>query len=440
MKQRIDHLEILDLLSSLCDKSLVIADASPSGVRYRLLETVRDYAGSLLDQSGEQGEVKNRHLEFFLPFTESAEQKLNGPEQVVCLDRLDAEFENLRTALEWSLDGGSIVSGLRLANALWMYWQIKGHYEVGLRWYENAFRFPIEDFEPVDLGKAYTRAGNLVRFKDPEAARGLYKKGLEIRQALQDEPGIASILHNLGSVEFAEGDYEAARSYAESSVNLRQSQGDEQGVCDTSHLLGDIANAEGNLELAGELYEKSLRISRQLRNKRTAALAMNGLGNVLGDMGDYPAAKRHYNDALQIYEEIGDTMAKGITICNLGLAEVRQGHVEEAVSCYTRGVAISLELRDWKNIAYALEGLAHASLKSSDRCAACRLWGAAEALREEIGCPMTPIDRRFYGPLVEEARALISSDVEFKAAWAEGREMDGEEAVLYALGGHGTRP
>jgi hypothetical protein len=131
--------DVFDLLSRLVDKSLVVAEATgDGGLRYRMLEPIRQYAQEKLEERGEAEEVNRRHASLFLALAEDAESKLQGPEDVEWLERLEVEHDNMRAALSWARERGEDEVALRLAGALGWFWESHGHYSEGRRWLQTA--------------------------------------------------------------------------------------------------------------------------------------------------------------------------------------------------------------------------------------------------------------------------------------------------------------
>src|SRR5918998_4342554 len=197
--------EVLGLLSRLVDKSLVVARAERGETRYRLLETIRQYGREKLEESGEEAEVGQRHAGYCLGFAEEAERELGGPDQARWLTRLEAEHDNLRAALSWSLgEVGDAGLGARLTAALWSFWSTRGYVNEGRKWLESAIsRSEHAVTAPPTLAraKALNGAGVLAMVQDEVGAAKVHiEEGLSLYRELGDKEGIASSLVSLGSV------------------------------------------------------------------------------------------------------------------------------------------------------------------------------------------------------------------------------------------------
>jgi tetratricopeptide (TPR) repeat protein len=254
----IDDWQVLDLLSTLVDKSLVVYEPDESGQgRYRLLETVRQYARERLMESVEVEAVRGRHRDHFLALAEEAKPKLRGPEQAQWLERLESEHDNLRAVLEWCLEdeeegaGRNAVSsaeaGLRLSGALSVFWQTRGHVSEGRERSAAALSRRGTQGRTKARADALSGAGNLAHMQgDYASARSLFEEGLALQRELGDKSGIAMSYMNLGIVANDQGDYAAARSLYEESLALHRELGDKHGMAASLVNLGIVARQQGD--------------------------------------------------------------------------------------------------------------------------------------------------------------------------------------------------
>ncbi len=386
--------EVLDVLTSLVDKSLVVTEEKDGATRYSMLETIRQYALDRLQESDDGDAWQDRHLAHFLDLAEEAESGLVGADQKEWHNLLETEHDNLRAALRHSLTmTGDSGCGLRLAGALWRFWEGRGHLTEGRAWLFGLLATAPTDSGGSERAKALNAAGLLAfRQGDYPSARALYEESLAIYRELGDRRGIAHSLNNLGNVACEQGDYPSARA----------------------------------------LFEESLAIYRELGDRRGIAISLGNLGNVAYDQGDYPSARALYEESLAIHREMGDRWGIAASLNNLGNVACDQGDYPSARALHEESLAIRRELGDQRGIAQSLEGLAPVAAALAEPHRAARIWGAAERLREEIGAPLPPNERPRYERQVATARAALGSET-FAAAWAEGRAMSMEQAIDYAL-------
>ena len=393
----IDEVAVLDLLTSLCDKSLLQAEERHGTQRYRLLETVRQYASErLLDRSGGD-RWRDRHFAYFVAFARQADTLVRGPDQQVWLDRLETEHDNLRAALTWAAaPGGDAVSGLRLAIALLMFWYVRGHFAEACSLVSALL--DVSQNAPAAIRAEAMGGLGAMRWQlgDYATARRHQEEGLKIHRDLGDEGAIASSLIDLGGVDFAEGDYASARSRFEEALVVRRKLGSDLGVAGVLNNLGVVARASGDLDEARSRFGASLDIYRQVGDAWGIALALSALGGIARDHGELDSAKALLEESL----------------------------------------VIRRNLRHRKGIAESLEQLAIVTLAAGNPQRAARMLGAAERVREEIAAPMPPGDRPEHERHIAAARAALNDDAAFDRAWQQGRAMTVEQAVDQAVSGN----
>jgi non-specific serine/threonine protein kinase len=388
----VDKREVLDLLTRLVEKSLVEFDA---GGRYRLLETVRQYANERLVESRGSEIVRERHRDYFLALAEEAAPKLTGAEQAEWLQRLEDEHENLRAGLDWSLLEAGCGGGLRLCAALQQFWFTRGHLSEGREWCVRAV-------EKAPAGE-----------RTPERAK---------------------VLHVASLLAYFQGDYLAARAQSQESLAIRRQLSDRRGMAASLNILGAVAIDEGDFASARALHEESLAIVRQLGNRLGIANSLSNLGVVAYEQSDFVRARALYEESLAIERELGNSGGIATSLSDLGALAHKQGDYAAAGALRRESLMIRRELGDRRGMAYSLEGLAETSvtvLGSSRRAA--RILGAAERLREQIGTPLPPIELPQYDMKVASARAALGDDVAFDRAWQEGRALTLDEAIALAL-------
>jgi non-specific serine/threonine protein kinase len=393
----IEEAEVLDLLTSLVDKSLVLVlemAERDDATRYRLLETVRQYAREKLEESAEETAVRRRQADFFVGLSERAAPELKGHGQVAMLEILEREHDNLRAAVRFMLDTGDAEAVSRLAWALWFFWRAHGHQA---EWY----RYTGEALEEGESLSAEARARLL-------CVRGVTSYGLE-------------------SIEGTEQLWEW------SAVLFRQTE-DGSGLAMALGGMALMALARGEMERSTALFEEGLGLYREAGNEWGAYSILAHLGLIPLGKGDYARAARYFEEALEGSRELGDRLISSIALHNLAWTSRLQGDHERAARLYKEGLGIAVELGDEAGVAYCLEGLASLSAADTKPKYKVRLFGASEAILESVGTPLYVQiqDRAVYDHAVEELRSHFGEEA-FEVAWAEGRAMAPEQAVGYAL-------
>jgi non-specific serine/threonine protein kinase len=423
--------DVVYVLIRLIEQSLVVAEED--GDRYRMLETVRQYARERLQESGEAEQWRERHLEYFLALAEKAKPGIEGPQQREWLNRLETEHDNLRSALTWAT-GADAVSGMRLASACWRFWLIRGYAREGLGWLSAVLAdAPAEHTK--DRARALSAAATMARAtSDFSKARTLYEDALLIWRELDNRHGVAGALGNLGMVSYDQGDYTEAITRHEESLTIWRELGDQIGIARTLLALGNVVYSQGDERAAESLYERSLAIARELGDQRAIAILLHNLGMVAAyHRRDYQAAKSLYEEALALRRELGDRSGIASSLNNLGAVAFEQGDHPSSKALLTESLAMHRDLANRQGMTECLEALASLALASGRFEPGARLCGHAARLREEIGSPFPLWERLDYDRRIASARASFGNDAAFDLAWREGHAMTLEQALEYAL-------
>ena len=323
----IDPFDVLDLLDQLVSRSLVLIETEAGQGRYRLLETIREYALEKLRDAGEGAEVQRRHLQWCIDFAEQAEPELTGPDQYPWLDRLHAELENFRVAFSESIRGGEPEGALRLASALLAFWVVRADWSEGREWVETALRRP-GSVDPAIRMKALRAAAELADvLSDYPNSTAFYEQSLAIARQLQDRRGIAAALFGLAHEANRVGRSEAARPLLAESVAIFRALGDEPSI---ARSLGGLAELEAHYGTARSLYEENLAIRRRLGNQEGIGWAVMQVGQAAHMSGDYAAARVAYGEALVVGRAIGYKRMTARALTQLANVARLEGQIDEA--------------------------------------------------------------------------------------------------------------
>ncbi|MGE5170288.1 MAG: ATP-binding protein, partial [Rudaea sp.] len=380
--------DILELIAGLVDKSLAVADVG-SG-RYRLLETIRQYAGEKLGASGEAPAVIERYVEFCLGFAEEMQGKFHGAEQGSTLARVDIEHENLLSALAACAglsDGGP--KGLRLVNALKTYWFSRGQLPLGKRLTKEALDTPGARRRDRPRSVALFGLGQFCSFSgEYDEAIGYLEEGLAIARELGDKDRIAATLQPLAFAEFGRGRLDDARRHSEESLAIARAVGKPDQIAAALNAVAQMRRAQGDLAGAEPLYDEVVAVARELGDRELVAIGLLNLAMV------YIARSAHRSARLALQEIIA-------IASETGSMPVGQSALEVAA-----GLAGVLGEHDL----------------------ALRLYGAAEANTMRTGIVRDPADDAFLQPLIAAARDALGSA---RASEAERRGRDaGYEPAL----------
>jgi len=428
-----DGADVLDLLSRLVEKSLVIFDEQDGSGRYRLLETVRLYGQEMLTAAGDESAVRARHRDWYLIMAERAEPALAGPEQKDWLDRLELEHDNFRVALRWSVTGEDETEPLlRLVGALWRFWEIRGHWSEGRKWLETTL-VKTAGVEGPSRIKVLSGAANLAFDQgDFPRAHALGEETLALSQKLGDKQGTVVCLTLLGLEACSIENFGRARQLGSESLRLSQELGDSMGIAGGLAILGLVARGEGDTTKAIEHLTQSLERFRALGDRLRSSLVVLNLGLVFRERGDLEQAESLFEESLGLFKSLGDRWGLAFSQSNLGIVAWSQHAHERAADLFRQSLVLRRDLKDRRGIATSLVGLAAVATMQEQFERAAVLFGAAEALRESIEVALPPFIRSDYDGLVTTVREKLPAAA-FQSAWSRGRAMEQDQAIDYAL-------
>jgi len=380
----------LDVVTSLCDQSLVLSRASDDGSpRFRMLATIREYALARLVESGREAEIRRRHAAWCLDLAERAEPELQGRRQARFLKQLSREHDNLRAALDWASDAGEGETLVRLAAALWRFWFAGGHLTEGRRW----------------LGRALLVEGL------PEEARARALRGAAVLAAVAGEP-------------------EQSRPLAEELVELREQLGADEGTADALLVLANIESDLSHQDEAAALYERAATHARRAGARPTLAGIMDNLGYLSLLRGQPEAARASCREAAALFEELGFGEQAAGAWLNAALSDLAVADLGSARIALVNSLDRYATVQHAEGLAYAVEIAAAIAARSGDLHRAALLAGAAEAARGRTGGTLPPVEQRLHA----ETIGLLDGQA---GAWAEGEKITLESAVELAYNDSG---
>jgi predicted ATPase/DNA-binding XRE family transcriptional regulator len=395
--------DVLGLLGALVEQSLVAAEVGEESAeepRYGMLEPVRRYALEKLEESSEAGVVSRSHAAFFLDLAEQAYPELRGPHQAEWLDRLERENGNLRAAMGWALSAGETETAARLGWALWVLWWLRGYQREGRRWMEVLLEYDI----PANLRVIALAVVGTMDYTqgDYESSESHLQESLELARRVGDKVRAAHAVYILGLLSLNGQDLEAARPRLEEALSLYLEIGDDQMVSSVRSHLGVLLLIQGDLDRATTMMEEGLALARKLSDRLGINNALYLLAQVAQAEGDHGLAARRFEEGVRLSEEIGDRA----------------------------------------NLGYFLEGLAVVAGVQEEAERSARLFGAADELLQAVEAPVYDYyepNRSLYERIKAGVRSQLGEEY-FAEAQAEGRTMDFERAVEYALHREDTSP
>ncbi|BDI28512.1 hypothetical protein CCAX7_005630 [Capsulimonas corticalis] len=468
--------QILNLLTSLVDKSLVVFEDQEwnGNGRYRLLEMVRQYASERLLESGELDQVRARHCDWCLSLAEEAEAHANQPDSHLWNARLEKEHGNLRAALRWSAqDTRRSGAYLKLAGEMRTFWYMQGYYSEGLEHLRTALEGTDPQPPAIARGTALNGLSVLLYCQGRQIeAREALREALEIHRALEDTAGIARSLANLGNIECALGNYASSMTLFEEALAIRREIDDKAGIASSlialgaisivrgdyltartqyaeglkmrreigvTHLIanaltkcGDIDHLQKEYASAQRQYEEALAIYGASGNRRGVADCLGCLGNVALARGDEVSARAFYDDSLRVRRELGEQRGVATLLSCLASVSQSEGDYETARTMHQESLSLQRELEDKHGIARSLQGLAEALLAQGRAGEAATLFGASHGLRASLTAALTAREQETDQHHIDQLGQALAPDA-VAQAWERGRAMTWAQAVEHAL-------
>ena len=426
--------DVLDLVTHLVERSLVAFDAPEGDARYRLLETIRQYAQVKLLDAGEADAVRQAHLDYYLELAEQADPHLRGPAQMAWLARLATEHDNLRAALGWSLarpDGAEV--GIRLAGALQWFWFLRGPVTEGREWLERTLSRGA-GVPAAARARALAGLGMFHWRLDSYAnARTALEESLTLARGLANGSAIGYALHHLAHVMSFLGSFHQMLEMFEESVSHFRGSGNTWGTAWSLRCMGDALLKQGDPAGAVPRLEESLALVRQTGDRWVLAHGLHSLARLATDQGDHDRANALFEESLAIWREAGDSWNIAITQSELGNVAYRQGRHPQAAALYRESLQRHWDYGDKGSTSKVLEAQARLALARGRSDRAAQLLGTAGALREAIGLALGPVERADLDRTVAKAQEALG-DRRFDTAYAEGHTMSVDQAIEQALG------
>lgn len=465
--------KVRELLAQLANKSLVVMDDAADEARYRLLENVLHFAREKLFETGDYPAARERHLKHFLALAEHAEPELVRPHMVAWIRRLEAELDNIRAALKWSVTSQTPELGLRLANALLWFWAEGGYVRDGYDWLTELLNHPqaqshthtraralgvmgyflaLGDFgidarpildESLAICKELndrpgTAHGQLYKgifiFREHNARQGtkLIQESLAIYRELEHKLGIFAALAYLGSIIY-ENDYPRARADLVEALEICYELEYVSGIARSLSSLGHLALRHGDYPAAHRWLEEALTAQMELGKGRYAIYTLSHLGELASREGDYAKAQSYYKECLALIDQTGglSTMAGWIEV-KFGHAAIWQGNVVGARNLFEQSLQHFTRTNEKIGIVFTVEGLARLALMDEQPVQAACLVAWADAIRETIDNPRPQIEQADVDRDLEKIRGLLTPKA-FDEAQVKGHGMTMEQGMAYAL-------
>jgi predicted ATPase len=385
-------LEVLDGLATLVDHSLVWPSEAANGEpRFTMLETIREYAVERLASSGDLDELQRRHAEHFRDLAEEAEPQLTRQDRVTWLTRLEQEVDNLRAALDWAEATGDAETGIRIASAIWRFWQQRGHLSEGRDRLERLLAMPGPARDQV-RARALGALGGIAYWQnDNTVTRASYEAAVDIARGTGDPRLLAAALFDLSFIPFMEHDADRAELILREGLAAAEEAADRVLTADIWTGMAFLEFDRGRLADGLALRRRAIELHREQGDGWKVAENLIGLAMMSRSAGDVDAARFHLREALAMLTQAKDTISMSGALTGLALVAIDDGLPERAA----------------------------------------RLVGASARIRDDVGGGIPPELFERWGDPANGARQVIGDDA-YEQARAEGYAMDAESAVAFA--------
>ena len=430
-------LDLLDGIASLVDKSLVQlaqqVEPAMDESRFVMLETIREYALEKLEASGEKAVTKRAHAAYCLVLAEEETTEPSDAKAAEWLKHLTFEHDNFRAGIEWLIETGDTEWGLRLGAALFRFWEMREDFAEGRDSLGRLLKLAGSTAPTKARVRALFAAGVLALGQGDYASTDeLIRESLDTARELGDKQCAAVCLNALAVNAQHRDDDAEARALFEESLALWRELGDQKAIARSLSNLANIVKSQGDYSRARSLHAESLAIFRQLGDLRCIAWSMNYQGDAAREQGDFAAAQTLYEQCLANFRELGDRWGVGGTLADLGSLAREQGSYPTACALYRESIKIFQELAHKRGMARLLECFACLAAAQLEAERSLLLAGAAAALRQNIGAPLTPTEQAKLETSLFPARQSLTGTAS-ETAWKEGWALPIEKAVEEVL-------
>lgn len=439
-REGLEREKILGLMSSLVNKSLVVAHTLlRDEARYSLLATIRQYAQEKLIDSGEWSVIRDRHLQCFLELIEEADTKLRGEYQRLWLNWLESEYDNVRAALAWAVEGGHldnsrVSAGLRITTSLYQFWRIRDYAEEGLNWCKRLFAEVNDEISPFVRANALSHASLLAGLRGQMADQIGYAEEAVLLGAAAGEAGKQALAFALGAQGYAirkAGDYLTSLTLGMREIQLLRELGDRYMLGLALSLNSSAAMSIGKYEQASAMQEEALPLLRESGDPYRIAMALNYVGDLARCERNYEQAQIAYEECIAILRKIDAMGDLASALQNLGHTCLHLNDVERAKALFSESMTRHQEQGNRSGVTECLLGFAALAIASGLFAAGARLLASAAALGGRHITSEWAATRMEYEHYLERAHTSLGEKT-FQAEQAAGQQLSLEQAVAYA--------
>ncbi|MFZ0286077.1 MAG: tetratricopeptide repeat protein, partial [Terriglobales bacterium] len=424
-------LDVLEGVASLVDKSLAQqVEQVDKETRFIMLSTIREYALERLAESNDEAATRRSHAAYYLVLAEEGAEEIAA--QPEWLDRFEFEHENFRLAIDYLVKTGDAEWGFRIGAALFRFWETREHLTEGRHAIARLLALEGASRPKLRVRLLFAGAVLAVAQGDYKSGRPLFEESLETCVKLNDNRGVAVALNALAVNARDRGEFADASILFERCVAIWKDLGDSANIARALSNLASVMKLQAEYERASSLYDECLTIFRQVGDDAGAAWTLNYQGDVAREKADLDAARSLCEQSLSEFRRLRDSWGIASTLADLASLSCDQGNNAEARRLYGESIKGFQELGHKRGVARALECLAVSAAAQSNAEQSLHLAGAAAALRQRLGAPLTPTEQPRLERALEFARRTLGNAAGM-TAWLEGWAMPVEQAIHEAL-------
>ena len=474
--ETIDSFAVMDLLSKLVEKSLVLLDNTG---RYKFLETIRQYAREKLLESGEIEAIRQEHLTYFLTYAEMKGTETQGSNQIAALKQLDEEYENIREAMDWAIETGQVEEATQIGQALgWLYWWSRALFQEAyekltriinhpattkekrfrataltfatLYWYAGPIKWDAQQAQAMieeaieilklagekeknHLAMTYGFWGFCMIGQDNTVAENALDIGLSLAWEVNDRIGLANLTEIRGYLARIQKAYSRALEFSNESIRLFREIGDYYGIARGLGNIGWVFYLQGDYHGAQKYLEEALAIYRNFADKPNSIWVLGYLGRIAVLNANYGQASELFEEELFLAKDSGLRQRIGTCTRELAYLHLYEGNPASALAFFRESLSF-IEMEDKVEISLCLAGIASAIFQLSPQHAehAAQLLGWAQSMIDKIGIDNLPYEKEQITKALIAVREQLGSRA-FESAFAEGQKMSLDEALNLAL-------
>ena len=433
---------ILDLLTRLVDKSLVIYSEKAGGSRYNMLETIRQYALEKLLQAGEMETMRHNHLQYFADFSMETSPELWRREQVHWMDRLEQEHDNLRAALDWSLCGGcgplTLENGMRIAGYVYQFWLVRGYWTEAWDWMLKLLTSPYAgEVSPEIRNQLNNSAGKVVKeIGDIHLAKDLFENAREGAREAQDQSALANALLGLGEVALNEHFMPEADDCVSQSLEIFRSLDDQVGMAYALSSKGAVVADLHGYDQAKVYYQKNLDICREMGHQLGVAGTLLALGRIETYFGEKKLGRKYLEESLEIFRRSRDKSGIAGALSAIGLVEFYTEEIDSSISHYQEALRITRDLRSAPGTGTALIALGEIARLQGDYTGAREYYEEALQINESLGqIGIVMVVAHNLGYVARRQKDTLKALQFFRQSLQQAVERDHRRFVFFCLEG-----